>query len=240
MTSSIEVFARAFNRMHRVENPPVDLTCDFCSGPISAGDRVTTYVSEGELGGYAESYPGTNLYAHRTYCQECDRHHIIYPHKGTSELLLEATVQSDGTHTDWALRDSSSDDHGEPWDGQRAFEFVFGEDIDMIARQLALRQESFGHEDVVDVIRRGGIDLREVFDENGTIIAPKAKQQHIQQQVFNRLLDHGTETDDEAYDRLQDEGRPGAFTCPECSAQADYWDGVDHEPDCSSATVSDE
>ncbi|EMA48069.1 MULTISPECIES: hypothetical protein [Halococcus] len=234
MTSAIDIFARAFNRMHRIDNPPVEGVCDFCSGPISAGDRVATYVNEADLGGYAQPYPGTKLYAHRTYCEECNRHHIIYPHEGTSELLLEATVQKDGTHTDWVLRESSPDDHGEPWDGHRAFGFVFGALFDGLAARAALREWTVGHEDVVDMIRLGGIDLREVFDENGAVIAPEEKQQRIQQQVLDHLTGVGLESHDDAFDRLQDEDRPGAFTCPECGAEAAYWAGVEHDPDCSS------
>jgi hypothetical protein len=152
--------------------------------------------------------------------------------------LLVATIQTDGTHTDWTLHESSPDDHGEPWDGQRAFEFVFGEIFDSLAAGAALREWTVGHEDVVDMIRLGGVNLREMFDENGTIIAPEAKQQRIQQQVFDHLAGVGLESHDDAYDRLQDEGRPGAFTCPECGAQADYWTGVDHEPGCSSTSPS--
>lgn len=238
--SALGCFATQFNRVHKTtDDEPVELVCDFCSGPMQPGDRVATYVSNAELGGYARPYPGTNLYAHRTYCEECDRQHIVYPNEETGELLLAATIQTNGTHADWALRESSSVDHGEPWDGQRAFEFIFGEIFDGLAADAALREWTIGHEDVVDMIRLGGVDLREVFDENGTIIAPKAKRQRIQQQVFDHLAAAGLESHDDAFDRLQDEGQPGAFTCPECSAQADYWAGVDHELDCSSAQVSD-
>jgi hypothetical protein len=239
--SALNRFTTQFNRIHKIaDNESVELVCDFCSGPMEAGDRVATYVSNAELGGYAHPYPGTNLYAHRTYCEECDRQHIVYPNEGTGELLLAATIQTNGTHADWALRESSPDDHGEPWDGKLAFEFIFGEIFDGLATDAALHEWTIGHEDVVDMIRLGGVDLREVFDENGTIIAPEAKQQRIQQQVFDHLAEAGLESHDDAYDRLQDEGRPGAFACPECSAQADYWAGVDHESDCSSAPVSGE
>ena len=239
--SALNRFTTQFNRLHKIaDNESVELVCDFCSGPMKAGDRVATYVSNAELGGFARPYPGTNLYAHRTYCEECDRQHIVYPNEGAGELLLAATIQTNGTHADWALRESSSANHGEPWDGKRAFEFIFGEIFDGLAADAALREWTIGHEDVVDMIRLGGINLREVFDENGTIIAPEAKRQRIQQQVFDHLTAAGLESHDDAYDRLQDEGRPGAFACPECSAQADYWAGVDHESDCSSAPVSGE
>jgi hypothetical protein len=238
---SLNRFTAAFNQVHQITNgETADLKCDFCSGPMESGDRVATYVSNGELGGYARPYPGTNLYAHRTYCKECDRHHIIYPHKGTGELLLAATIQDGGTHANWALRDSSSEDHGEPWDSKRAFEFVFGEILDGFATNAALLAWTVGHEDVVDMIRLGGVDLREVFDENGTIIAPKTKQRRIQQQVFDHFTGAGLESHDDAYDQLVDEGRPGAFTCPECGAQATYWAGVDHDPACSSASQTEE
>ena len=239
--SALDHFTTHFNRLHKIgDGEPAEFVCDFCSGPIQPGDRVATYVSEADLGGFARPYPGTKLYAHRTYCEDCDRQHIVYPHKGTSELLLAATVQKDGTHTHWALHESSPDDHGEPWDGQRAFEFVFGAIFEGLAAGAALREWTVGHEDVVDMIRLGGINLREVFDENGPIIAPEAKQQRIQQQVFDHLTEAGLESHDNAYERLQDEGRPGAFTCPECSAQAAYWAGVKHDPDCSSASPADD
>lgn len=239
--SALGRFTTQFNRVHKTgDDEPVELVCDFCSGPMQPGDRVTTYVSNAELGGYARPYPGTNLYAHRTYCEKCNRQHVVYPHEGTGELLLAATVQTNGTHADWALCESSSADHGEPWDGQRAFGFIFGEIFDGLAADAALREWTVSHEDIVDMIRLGGVDLREVFDENGTIIAPEAKRQRIQQQVFDHLTEAGLESHDDAFDRLQDEGRPGAFTCPECGAQAAYWAGVGHEPDCSSAPVSGE
>jgi hypothetical protein len=229
-------FTAAFNRAHRITSgETADLKCDFCSGPMKPGDRVATYVSNGELGGYARPYPGTNLYAHRTYCEECDRQHIIYPHEGTGELLLAATIQDNGTHTDWTLRESSSKGHGEPWEGQQAFEFVFGEIFDGIAAEAALREWTIGHEDITDTIRLIGIDLREVFDENGTIIAPEKKQQRIQQQFLDHIGNVGVEDHEDVHGRLADDGRPSAFTCPECGAQAAYWAGVEHESTCSSA-----
>jgi hypothetical protein len=239
--SALDHFTTQFNRLHKItDDQPVALVCDFCSGPIEAGDRVATYVSNGELGGYARPYPGTNLYAHRTYCEECNRQHIVYPNKGTGELLLAATIQEDGTHADWSLRESSSVDHGEPWDGKRAFEFVFGDIFEGLAANAAVLEWTVGHEDVVDLIRLAGVDLREVFDENGTIIAPEAKQERIQQQVLDHLTGAGLENHDDAYDQLVGKGRPGAFTCPECSTQAAYWAGVDHAPTCSSASQADE
>ena len=239
--SVLAQFAREFNRLHKIaDHESAEFICDFCSGPIVAGDRVTTYVSNAELGGYAYPYRGTNLYAHRTYFEECNRRHIVYPNEGTGELLLAATIRENGTHTDWSLRESSSADHGEPWDGKRSFEFVFGEIFEGIAAKAALREWSVGHEDVVDMIRVAGIDLRDVFDENGTIIASEAKQQRIQQQVIDRITGIGSESHDKAYERWQKEGRPGAFTCPECGARATYWAGVDHEPTCSSASQATE
>lgn len=238
--SALARFTKEFNRLHKVgDDEPVDLICDFCSGPIEPGDSVATYVSNAELGGYARPYPGTNLYAHRTYCKGCDRRHIVYPHGGTGELLLGATIQNNGTHANWSLRESSSTGHGEPWDGQYAFEFVFGAIFDGLAAGAALREWTIGHEDVVDLIRLAGVDLREVFDENGTIIAPEAKQQRIQQRVLDYLTGAGLEDHDEAHERLANEGRPGAFTCPECGAEAAFWAGVDHEQACSSASPDD-
>ena len=239
--SALGRFTTQFNRLHKIaDDEPVELVCDFCSGPMEAGDRVATYVSNAELGGYAQPYPGTNLYAHRTYCEECDRHHIVYPNEETGELLLAATIQTNGTHADWSLRESSSADHGEPWDGKHAFEFVFGEIFEGLAANAALLEWTVGHEDVVDMIRLAGIDLREVFDENGTIIAPEAKQQRIKEQVIERFTEMGLEDHDDAYDRLVDEGRPGAFTCPECGAKAAFWAGVEHDQTCSSASQAAE
>jgi hypothetical protein len=116
-----------FNAIHRHQTPTDDTAqCDFCSGPIEPGDRVATYLSDTDLGGYARPLPRTIVYAHRTYCSTCDRHHIIYPHEGTTELLFGATYRADGTHTDWTHRDSSPAAHGEPWDGEAAYSFLFG------------------------------------------------------------------------------------------------------------------
>ena len=76
--SALDHFTIQFNRLHKIsDGESAEFVCDFCSGPMQPGDRVATYVSEADLGGFARPYPGTNLYAHRTYCEECDRQHIV-------------------------------------------------------------------------------------------------------------------------------------------------------------------
>ena len=225
----------SFNAIHR-HQAPTDGTanCDFCAGPIEPGDRVATYLSDTDLGGYARPLPGTTVFAHRTYCPTCYRHHIIYPHEGTTEFLFGATYHADGTHTDWLARDSSPPDHGEPWDGETAYTFLLGDIFDQLSLSMALEQFTIGHEDIVDHIRLIGVDLREIFDENGTIVAPPSKRDRLHQRVREQMRELAGHADEPLHERFAREGWPGAFTCPECDAQADYWAGVNHDTSCSS------
>jgi hypothetical protein len=234
--TAIDHLIAGFNAIHRQQDATdTNAVCDFCSGPIEPGDRVATYLSDTDLGGYARPLPGTTVFAHRTYCSTCDRQHIIYPHEGTTELLFGATYRADGTHTKWIHRDSSPATHGEPWDGEAAYSFLFGDFFRQLSLNMALEQFTIGHEDIADHIRLAGVDLREIFDENGTIVASPTKRERLHQRVYEQLVDlvgHGDEPLSEHFDR---EGRPGAFTCPECGAQADYWADLAHRDSCSSA-----
>jgi hypothetical protein len=233
-TAAIDQLITGFNIVHR-QQPAPDAQCDFCSTSITPGDRIATYISDVDLSGYASPLPGTTVFAHRTYCPTCDRQHIIYPHEGTTELLFGATYHADGTHTDWIHRDSSPATHGEPWDGETVYTFLFGDIFQQLSFSMALEQFTIGHEDIVDHIRLTDVDLREIFDENGTIVASAKKRNRLQQRVLAQMLDLADHDGEPLYERFAREGRPGAFTCPECGAQADYWAGVDHDGSCSSA-----
>jgi hypothetical protein len=225
----------SFNASHHHHDPTdAEAVCDFCSGPIKPGDRVATYLSDADLGGYARPLPGTTVYAHRTYCERCDRHHIVYPHEGTTELLFGATYRADGTHTDWLHRDSSPTDHGEPWDGEATYAFLFGDIFRQLSLSMALEQFTIGHEDIVDHLRLTDVDLREIFDENGTIVASPSKRDRLQHRVRTQMGHVAADTEEALHERFAREGRPGAFTCPECDAQSAYWAGIDHDSSCSS------
>jgi hypothetical protein len=100
---------------------------------------------------------------------------------------------------------------------------------------MALERFTIGHEDIIDHIRLTGVDLREIFDENGTVVASPKKRERLHQRILEQMIDLAGDADGPLYERFDREGRPGAFTCPECDAQADYWAGVDHDPSCSSA-----
>jgi hypothetical protein len=235
-STAIDQLITGFNAVHRQQDSTNNSTiCDFCSGPIEPGDRVATYLSDTDLGGYASPLPGTTVFGHRTYCTICDRRHIVYPHEGTTEFLFGATYQANGTHTEWSHRDSSPATHGEPWDGEAACAFLYGDIFQLLALSMALEQLTIGHEDVADMIRLIGVDLREIFDENGTIVASPTKRERLHQRVTEQLLDLATQSHEALHERFEREGRPSAFTCPECSAQADYWAGLSHEDSCSSA-----
>lgn len=212
-STAIEQLVAGFNRLHR-RHPSIntDPRCDFCSEAIQPGDQVTTYLSDADLGGYARPLLKTNVYAHRTYCQECDRQRIVYPHEGTIEMLFEATYQTDGTHSDWTARDWSPGEHGEPWDGTAVYSMLYGGVFPEFALSMALVRCTIGHEDIVDNIRLAGIDLREIFDENGTLIAPATKREQLQHQVRARLSALTGRTSEGLHEQLKENGRPGAFT----------------------------
>jgi hypothetical protein len=247
--SAFDQLVAGFNEIHRHQAHDRDLSrrCDFCSGEITPDDRVTVYVSDIELGGYIRPIPGTSLYAHRMYCQACDRQHIVYPHEGTSEFLFASTLQPDGTHSHWTVRDTAPASEGEPWTAPEAVELIYGLPLDILGPVAAHDNHSFSHEDLVDTLRSHRIGIREVFDEGGNIVASPTTQDQIREQIHDELATlAGTVEDADDTDEFHSIGheqiaahgrdRPEAFTCPECNATAPTWSQLEHEPSCTSLT----
>jgi hypothetical protein len=203
------------------------------------------YVSDTELGGYIRPIPGTSLYAHRMYCQACDRQHVVYPHEGTAEFLFASTVQPDGTHSHWTVRDTARASVGEPWNAPDAAELIYGLPLDLLGLVAVQDNQSFSHEDLVDTLRSYRIGIREVFDEGGNIVASPTTQEQLRERIHEQLASLAPkieETDDmktfhaTGHEHIADHGRdrPEAFTCPECGATAPTWDQFEHDPACTS------
>lgn len=207
--------------------------CDYCNYSLDPGDRVTSYISDAELGGEKEPCPETGLYVHRLYCEDCERENIVYPHAGTKELLFSASLTEDGDLTDGAIEDRSGADEGESWNPGRAYQFVFG-DYAKFVEQANEKNVSVSHEDISDMIRLTGINFRELFDEGGNLIAPETKQEQIQSRAESHLHILHQEVASDPQDQQLLRRQLGGFTCVECGATATCWAEIEHQSNCTS------
>lgn len=208
--------------------------CDYCNGPIGSNDRLSIYVSDAELTGHCGPRSETGLFVHRVYCAGCDRKHIIYPNKGTNELLFDTTIGEDEGVADWSCEHSSDADHGESWCAKSAYEFVFG-GFNEFAEAAHGHQHTISHEDIADMIRLAGIGFRQLFDEAGTIVAPEAKRDDIQQRAIKHLQILYRSGVPEVQNQKNLRRQLGGFSCIECDGEARHWDGISHTPSCSSS-----
>lgn len=91
-----DTLAQRFNRSHQEVGE-----CDYCSGNITSGAEIALYASDTTLGTESGSQSSQasqrSWWLHRSYCEGCDQHEIVYPHQGTHELLYEATITEKGS-----------------------------------------------------------------------------------------------------------------------------------------------
>lgn len=146
------------------------LACDFCSERIRPNREIKLYLADRVLNPGVTS-DGVALLA--TYGPCCRRRMILFPHRGTTELLLSATVTPELTIEDVDVLDVSPADDGEPWDPIEVWNEVAPLDFAANARQAAAMKGHpimMGPEDVVNSLLKMGVDVREVVDEDGQIV----------------------------------------------------------------------
>lgn len=140
--------------------------CDSCSEPITPNSRVQLYGADRLIDGRRID-PFRLL---RLHCEDCFLNVVHFPHEGTTEFLVSATIDTDWKLHDPEIRAYSLSGEGIPWGGVEVLEGLLNLPWDEI--QMATGFESQGPLDVVDVLVQCDVDPRQTIQEDGTITLP--------------------------------------------------------------------
>jgi hypothetical protein len=162
--------------------------CDYCSGKIAVGMEIAIYGSDTTLGnGSGSRTSRNNWWLHRKYCSECDQQEVAFPHKGTNEVLYEATVTDNAQLTNCAIRAHSPPDEGVPWDASELFEAAYGRSLEAQAKELAEQGYSYGHQDIVDNLKLSDITVPDLYDAEGDLQLSAQDQDRLREQMMGRV-----------------------------------------------------
>ena len=179
--------AERFNRSHQEVGE-----CDYCSGNITSGAEIALYASDTTLGTESGSQSSQasqrSWWLHRSYCEGCDQHEIVYPHQGTHELLYEATITDKGKLSNCTIRAESPADDGVSWDASELFEAAYDRPLEEQAQELAAHGYSYGHQDIVDDLRLAGIAVSDLFDGDGDLQLSSRERDTLREQLLANLL----------------------------------------------------
>lgn len=152
------------------------LTCDFCSERIRPNREIRLYLADRILN---PDHGTSGLSVLTTYGPCCPRRVLLFPHQGTTELLLSATVTTDLTIADVDVMDVSPSDRGEPWNPVEVWNELaplsFAENA-RHAKRMKGHAVLMGPEDVANALLDMGIDVREVVDAEGNVSTDAEKR----------------------------------------------------------------
>lgn len=95
--------------------------------------------------------------------------------------------EPNGTHIHWTVRDTTPASEGEPWNAPEAVELIYELPLEVLDPVAAHDNHNVSPEDLIYTLRSYRIDIREVFDEGGNIVACPTTWEPIRKRIHEQL-----------------------------------------------------